>query len=66
MTDSLTIIVRHCSRTLPENLAERKQLLRAMEHVLHPKHPAAGSIRSQIAAIKALEQLQEELPLKFD
>lgn len=65
MTDSYAVIARHVAKTLPDSLAERKALLRALSHVLSANHPAATDVAAQLAHITALEKLQAEFPLRF-
>jgi len=64
-SDPYNTIAEHCAKTLPDSMIERKVLLRALEHVLTERHPALRPIRAQLAAIKAIEHLQDQLPFHF-
>jgi hypothetical protein len=65
MNDSLTILSRHVAATLPDSLIHRRELLVAMRNLLKASHRAYKPISDQIAAIDAISQLQNELPLQF-
>jgi len=65
MNTSVEILCEHAARTLPDSISERKTILRAMEKILHGNHPVCRDVRAQLAAIAAIEKLQEELPMKF-
>lgn len=65
MSDALSILASHVSRTLPDSLSERKSVLRALDNILKDKHPAKVEVRAQLAALETIERLQAELPLKF-
>jgi hypothetical protein len=66
MTDSISILATHVANTLPDSLAARKRVLRALQTVIKPSHPAWRDIELQLAAIANLEHLQVTLPLKFN
>ena len=65
MTDPLDIVLTHAIETLPDSISARKQLLRAMSHVITEKHPAYNAVMSQIAVIESLEELQAKLPIQL-
>lgn len=65
MNDVIAVLAEHAARTLPDSICERKRVLRALEKVLTEKHPALKQVRAQLAAIKAVDRLNEELPLHF-
>lgn len=61
----ISVLASHAIESLPDSLAKRKAVLRALEDVLPEKHPALPVIRSHLATLKAVEKLEAELPLKF-
>lgn len=59
------ILFEHVSKTLPDSLTKRKELLLAVKMVLPRNHPARAHVMAQIASLEAVEIMQHELPLKF-
>ncbi len=63
--NALNTLLAHASATLPDNITERKNLLKAMDRVMTPQHPAYAGVAAQLAAIETMEQMQRDLPLLF-
>jgi len=62
---ALDVILAHAASTMPDSLAQRREILRAMEKILTHEHEALAAVQSQLAALDAIDALQAELPLKF-
>lgn len=66
MTDPYTTIFLHISRTLPDSLSARRELLVATRALMKVTHPAAKDIDAQIAVIEAIDKLQGQLTLLLE
>lgn len=62
---SQQILAEHAARTLPDSLAARSEVLRAILNNITEDHPAYQNIAAQIAGLEVAEKLQRELPFKF-
>lgn len=54
------IIYTHVAKTLPENLAERRELLQALHDAITDKNKIKPIVAAQIASIDALKNMQTE------
>lgn len=64
MSDTLDTLVVHCVNTLPDSLAERKRLLRALNRLMGSSHPLFHEVERQIGLVESVERHQLELQLK--
>ena len=64
--DSLNILCAHAARTLPDSLAERKQLLAALANVMRLGHPATQEVNAQMTVLRGFEAMQAELADMFE
>ena len=62
---SQQILAEHAARTLPDSIADRRDVLSAILNNITEDHPAFVNISAQLAGLATAEKLQRELPLKF-
>ncbi len=60
------ILAEHAAGTLPDSIAQREIILRAILLNLKRAHPAYDNIRRQLAGLEQAAKLQAELPFHFD
>jgi len=66
VADPSQVVVGHAANHLPLDLEERRMLLIAMGELLTAGHPALLRIRTNIAALDAVEDLAAELAATFN
>ena len=66
MKDPIAILAEHAAGTLPDSITKRKSVLRAIQAVIKPSHPASRDVDLQLAALDEIAASQELLPLRFE
>jgi hypothetical protein len=64
MKTSVEILMDHALETLPDSLAMRKTVLRAITHVMHGKHPSYKTALAMLGSLQRHEEQQAKLLLR--
>lgn len=63
---SQQILAEHAASTLPDSIAQRRIVLKAILVNLKKGHPAYENVAEQLASLDRAEKLQAELPFHLE
>ena len=64
-TNPIETLGRDAAVNRPDSISERKAVLLALSKVLKPHHPVYREVQASLAALDAVEKLQNQLPVRF-